>query len=106
MKSLAQFFLNRLIAQALQLSLRHHLVWNLNERTGDIVRSDCVGNDCLRSIGIERLPGIVIDNSARIQHPSGLIADDGHLKVIAPPPINFARREMRAIEQNLGANDG
>ncbi len=103
MKFLAERFCQVAVTQRCQRGLVHHVGWNLLEGPGGVGVGDGIGHEHWLDVGVECNPGGFVHDAADWQAVVFLEAADGDTGVRAETGVDLARKEARAIEQDLRA---
>src|ERR1700682_1854858 len=98
MELLTEFLERRLISKGAQLGLFQHVLRYLLEGAGLIVLGDRIRHNYWRRIALERPPRRQVDDPGWPQPARSLICFHGIAHIFAISTINFAHREMGAIE--------
>lgn len=101
METFAQCFIDRGVTQRGQLGLFGRSLGNGLERAGDIGIGERVLHQGRRGVGLQGLPGGVIQLTGDLDLVGGLEAGHRAFLIGAALAIDLARRKMCAIQQHL-----
>ncbi|MNV25535.1 hypothetical protein D3C71_1166330 [compost metagenome] len=100
-EALAQCLFHGAEPERLQLRLRGGPFRKRLERAGDVVCGERVARQRRRGIGLQRLPGGIVQFAGDLQPARGLEAGDGAFLIGAELAIDLPGREVRTIQQDL-----
>jgi hypothetical protein len=77
----------------------------ISSGAGDVLGGDGVGGQRVGAVGVQRRPGRRVHGAVAVDGARFLVAADRRAQVRAGGAVDLAGREMRAVEQDLGAQD-